>query len=510
MPTPQQLLDLVRYVQRALLLHQRLALLVFAAITFATLAGVILMPKSYYSEARLFVRFGRENLALDPTATTGQLISIYESRESEINSLLEVLKSRAMLDRLVDSLSPEFVLYGGEPQPLARRGEAASGFEPAAVLQPSALHQRAVQQLERDINISTPRKSNIITVECRASRPEVAQLIAARLVEIYREEYVRVHRTAGSYQFFADQTLLTQKEWEAASAELGAAKNKLGIVTLDGRKKQLQDEITDIDAKLLTNRSDLSTTQARIASLQELIAKLPATVITQQAQAPNAAFDNMRGTLFQLEAREQELAATRRDDHPQLVAVRDQLRDLRHVLAEQSPQRLQSTEAVNPSRQALELSLLSEQSQSDALEGREQALLAQQAVLRNDLKTLNGKEAQLTRLQQEVELAEARHRSYADKLEQARINRSLDADRISSLTVVQPASFPTRATGPRRAYILGLGLIVAAISSLGSALVAAYLQPMLTTRDELRQVLDLPLVGFIPRTEAAAGRAPAL
>jgi uncharacterized protein involved in exopolysaccharide biosynthesis len=122
-------------------------------------------------------------------------------------------------------------------------------------------------------------------------------LIAARLVEIYREEYVRVHRTAGSYQFFADQTLLTQGQWEAASAELGTAKNKLGIVTIEGRKKQLQDEITDVDAKLLANRSDLSTARARIASLQELVAQLPATVITQQAQAPNAAFDNMRGTV---------------------------------------------------------------------------------------------------------------------------------------------------------------------------------------------------------------------
>jgi uncharacterized protein involved in exopolysaccharide biosynthesis len=505
MPTPTQLLDLVRYLQRALLLHQRLALIVFAAITFTTLAGVILMPKSYYSEARLFVRFGRENLALDPTATTGQLISIYESRESEINSLLEVLKSRAMLDRLVDSLSPEFVLFGGEPKPLARRPEEAQRFDTATPQQPSDLHQRAVQRLERDIAIAAPRKSNIITVQCRAPRPEVAQLIAARLVEIYREEYVRVHRTAGSYQFFADQTLLTEQQWEQASVELGAAKNKLGIVTIDGRKKQLQDEITDIDAKLLTNRSDLSTARARIKSLQDLIAGLPATVITQQAQAPNAAFDNMRGTLFQLEAREQELAATRRDDHPQLVAVRDQLRDLRHVLAEQSPQRIQSTEAVNPSRQAMELSLLSEQSQADALEGRERTLIVQQATLRNDLKALNGQEAQLTRLQQEVELAEARHRSYADKLEQARINRSLDADRISSLTVVQPASFPTRATGPRRAYILALGLVVAAISSLGSALVAAYLQPTLTTTDELCQVLNLPLVGFIPRAEAAAG-----
>ena len=65
-----------------------------AIAAIVALLGTLLMPRSYYSEARLFVRFGREN-QVDPTASGGQMVSLYESRESEINSLIEILKSRA-------------------------------------------------------------------------------------------------------------------------------------------------------------------------------------------------------------------------------------------------------------------------------------------------------------------------------------------------------------------------------------------------------------------------------
>lgn len=400
-----------------------------------------------------------------------------------------------MLDRLVESLGPDYVLSGrGEPTPF----QAAAAN---ATTQPTAAHQQAVQHLERNIEVSAPRKSNIISVQCQANSPALAQKITARLVEIYLDEHVRIQQTAGSHQSFVDQTQLSKTMSQAAASRFEQEKDKLGIAAIDGKKQQIQGEITDLDAKLLANRSDLKTAEARIASLQKQIESLPETLVTQESQAPNAAFDNMRGTLLQLESREQELASTRSDNHPQLVAVRQQLKDLRTPLHEQPSQRAQATQAVNPSRQALELSLLNEQSQAAAFRGREKALVAQTARLRGDLKQLNAQEASLGQLEQEVELAEGRHKAYADNLEQARINRSLDDERISSLTVVQPATYPTSPSGPRRAYVFALDLIVASLSGLGAALIAAYLQPVLTTRIELERLWDLPLVGVLPRLE---------
>jgi uncharacterized protein involved in exopolysaccharide biosynthesis len=474
MMTSQQLRDLYAHLQRALRRYWKLAAGVVAGAAFLALVGTIFMPRSYISEARLFVRFGREN-RLDPTADGGQMVAISESRESEINSLIEIFKSRAILDRVVEELGPQYIL-SGRVKPASAKSAALTATTPAGLPEPpSSAHLQAVQELEREVSIWSPRKSNTINVSCKAKSPAIAQQIVAKLVQVYLAEHVRVHNTPGSFEFFVQQT---------------------GV---DGKRKELEGQIGDIAGKLLTNDAELKTSEAKIASLKKLIADLPAKIVTQEVEGPNAAFDGMRQTLYNLEAKQQELASKMTDDHPQLAAIRQQVADLREILADQPIERLAATEAVNPARQAQELALLNEQATADSLRGRGRELLALQEKLRASLKQLNTHEVEIDQLQQAVELAEARHKDYAEKLEQARINRSLDEERISSLSIVQPASYVAKSTGPRRLYVLAAGLMFALLSGLAAALIANYLNPIYVTARELSELLDLPLIGTLPR-----------
>jgi uncharacterized protein involved in exopolysaccharide biosynthesis len=489
MPTHEQFLEIYRFVQRAVTRHWRKSVAVFAIVALLSAVGTLVMPRSYYSEARLFVRFGREN-QVDPTATSGQMVALYESRESEINSLIEILKSRSILDRVVAALGPEYVLYG------KKNGGTPNGQGIEAP--PSLAHQRAVAKLEKEMFISAPRKSNIITVACKAASPVAAQQIVAKLIEVYLEEHVRVHRSPGTLEFFQEQAGQSLVAWQSAADTLRDAKNRLGIVTIEGRRKHLEDEIAENEVKSQANQADVKTSQAKIASLRELIASLPEKLTTSKAQGPSAAFDGMRQTLYQLESQEHDLSARMQDGHPRLAAMRQQVTDLREILHKQPEDRLQSTEGINPTRQALELSLLNEQSQADSLVARHVSLATIQQRLQGDLQQLNKQVADLEQLQQRVTLAEANHKEYSQKLEQARISRSLDDEQISSLTVVQPASYVATATGLRRSLVLALGLAVAIGSGLGVALLAAWLNPVLTTAGQIASVLDLPLTGIVP------------
>jgi uncharacterized protein involved in exopolysaccharide biosynthesis len=493
MPTYPQLLEIIRYVHQALRRHRRKAVITFGVVAALALVGTLFMPRSYYSEARLFVRFGRENV-VDPTAAGGQMVSIYESRESEINSLIEILKSRSILDRVVDQLGPQYILSGrGEPvtaaspEPLAR---------PTLPEPPSGAHQQAIQALEQTVSVWAPRKSNIISVACKARSPEQAQRIVSAIVSAYLDEHVRVHRTAGSYQFFEDQTQVSLATWQKAGEQLRQAKNRLGIVTIDGKRKELQDQISNIASRLLGNQAELKTAEAKIASLEQLIEKLPEKVVTQSVAGANGAYDTMRQTLYSMEVHEQDLASKMQDTHPQLIAVRQQMKDLRAILAKQPS--AQATEALNPSRQALALDLLNQQSQADALRGEGKSLAALEQQLHSELEQLNGQAVTIEHLEQQVALAEANHRQYAEKLELSRINRSLDEERISSLSLVQPASYVARAGGPRRLVVLGSGLMLAGLSAVGVALLAAWMNPVLARAEDLARLVDLPLAGVLP------------
>ena len=83
-------------------------LLVVGSVVIVT---ALLQPR-FRSEAMLFVRLGRENVALDPTASMGSglVVAIPQAREEEINSVVEILKSQALVEKIVDQVGPGTIL----------------------------------------------------------------------------------------------------------------------------------------------------------------------------------------------------------------------------------------------------------------------------------------------------------------------------------------------------------------------------------------------------------------
>lgn len=496
---PQVIWQSVDFVKQALWRHRLLALGTMFVLTTLVTIGAVLLPKSYLSEAKLFVRFGREN-QLDPTASTGQAISINETRESEINSLQEILRSRAMLDRVVESLGPSYILKGmdrGAEQGATDETGASWDTQPVSEGTPSRQHQLAVQKLEKELEVFSPRKTAIIAIRGKAAKPEIAQRIVAKLVEIYMDEYVRVHRTPGSFEFFESQTELFLNEWKSSADELQKFKTKMGVVTIDGRRQQLQAQINDLEQRLLAAESEVTSSDARIVSLKASIHLLPEFINSQRVRQPSMAMEGMKQTLFQLQSREQELRSRMTPDHPMVIAVQHQVEDLQEVLSEHEDESVQQTHVINPARQTLELDLLKEQSQVDSLAGRIKSLKDQQSEAYTALASLNQDEVRLADLQRTVDLAENRFRSYAEKLEQSRINRSLDEERISSLSIVQPATYAIQPLGPRKILIVGLGGFVALGGGLFLALALAWFNPVLITSDLIQRQLQLPVMGTV-------------
>ncbi|MGI8979942.1 MAG: GumC family protein [Pirellulaceae bacterium] len=502
MSTVSLVLEYAQQTQQALCRYWRYSLGFFAVVMLLTFAGSFMLPRAYYSDARLFVRFGR-TAVMDPTATatSGQVVSLYDTRESELNSLLEVLRSRSLLEKVVETLGADNILKGRVPAdlpaPVAKNPVSPESAAIADAKSREPRHQQALAKLEKSVSIAVPRKTSTIIIGCKSERPELAQQVVATLVSLYMDEHLRIHHTAGSYEFFQEQTQLLEKRWKESANRLREAKNQWSIVTIDGKRKLLEGQISDIEGKLLATSGDLATAEAKIESLAGVIGSLPEQIPTLTVDSPNAAADGMRQELYKVESREQELATKFSDKHPQVLAIRSTIAQLKEILADQDQVRSSETKGVNPSRQSLELALLNERSSADSLRGRDARLKVQRTQLTAGLKELNSRDMQLAQLQREVDLAETLYRTYGDKLEQARINDQLDKERISNITLVQPASFVSKPSGPRKIYVLGLGFVIALLGSVGIALLAAMLDPALKRLADIEEILRLPVMGTV-------------
>lgn len=492
MPTIQLAVEYAQQTRDALRRYWRYSLGFFAAFTLLTLVGSFLLPRTYYSDARLFVHFGHAAV-MDPTATatSGPAASLDDTRERELNSLLEVLRSRSLLEQVVETLGADNIL----------KGRAASAPLSATNLNPvtsrDARDQQALAKLEKSVIITVPRKTSTIIIRCKAERPELAQQVVATLVSRYMDEHLRVHHTAGSYEFFQEQTSLLEKHWKETANQLREAKNRWNIVTVDGKRKLLEGQISDIEGSILAVSGDLATAEAKIESLAGVIGSLPEHIPTLTVDSPNSTVDGMRQELYKYESREQELATKFSDKHPQVLAIRSTIAELKQILAQQDQVRSSETKGGNPSRQSLELALHNERSSADSLRGRATRLKEQRTQLAVELKELNARDMQLAQIQREVDLAESRYRTHAEKLEQARINDQLDKERVSNISLVQPASFKAKPSGPRKIYVLGFGFVVGLLGGVGIALLAALLDPALKRIADIEEILRLPVVGTV-------------
>src|SRR3954462_5618935 len=99
-----------RDVFQLLFRHKNKVVFCFAVTMSLAVAIICCWPRKYKSESKLLVRLGRETVMLDPTATTRQIMPVSVSRETEVNSVLEMLRSRIMIEKLVDELGPDAIL----------------------------------------------------------------------------------------------------------------------------------------------------------------------------------------------------------------------------------------------------------------------------------------------------------------------------------------------------------------------------------------------------------------
>lgn len=182
--------------------HWRLALVVFfGCIGLAGLLTIVL-PRKYESRMKFLVNNERADLVITPEKGPS-MAPIAEVDEAQVNSEMELLRSRDILEALVADAK----LY----RPYQKDTRTA----------PTRLSiEHAVLRLEKDLNVSALRKTNIIEVQYKAGDPDQAAFVLRDLADRYLTTHLRVHSAPGTYQFFTDEVAKYRSKWEAAQTVL--------------------------------------------------------------------------------------------------------------------------------------------------------------------------------------------------------------------------------------------------------------------------------------------------
>lgn len=465
---------LVEKVRTAVLRYKIHAVGFFLSVILVVGLATIFGTRAYRSQAKLFMRLGRENVTVDPTATLGQapLVAIPASRENEINSIIEMLRGRALLEKVVDKIGPAAVLGQVAISPSEADGHPGRATEaPAAA--PSRVvddRYRAVVYLAKHLEVEPVKKSNIIYISYEGQSPDLAQAVVVTLIDFYLDEHVRVNRTPGAQRFLAEQMTRMRAELTRSEETLRESQNQTGLISPDGQQQILVARIGRIEDELGQTEVAIAATSAELKSLKDRKSGLSPTHVTAIARGvPGTGLDNMRAQLYALQVKEEELLSKYSDRNPEVQLIRKQIAGAKDVLAQEAP-REQVTTGPNKAYEEAEVAILKAEPLLASLRARAKALATQLSQERERLAAFTRNHERVGQLQREVDLLDSQYRRSVESLQRAQIDNALEAERISNISLAQPATFDVKPVRPSVLMNLAIGFTLALTGSIALAL----------------------------------------
>jgi uncharacterized protein involved in exopolysaccharide biosynthesis/Mrp family chromosome partitioning ATPase len=506
----------LRDVYYVLFRHQKKIVIFFCAVIGLVALWTFMAPEIYQSEAKLLIRLGKES-ELDPTVT-GKTVSVQQTRENQINSGLEILRSRDLAEEIVDTIGYARFLQrpqdstSGASAPAVVEDRAPSIFSPyglAAALglsKPISPRERVIVGLMNNVSFEVLRKTDIISISYTSEDPKLAQEVVAKLIDLYMKKHMAIHRASGSTEFFQEQLDKVRSELQQTEIKLRDLKNTTQIASAEEQARSLTTRLGTLKQQLETTRASLAESEAKVRTIEPLLAQLPETVVTEKSMLPSAAVDRMRELLYTLQVEEKKLVAVYKDESAKVQDIRRQIAFAKEIYDKELKFSERETKGRNTAFEQLKLTTLTEQANIASLRARAAELEKQISEVNREIAQLNNAQVQIAQLEREQRVIEQTYQKYSDSLQQVRLDGETERNRISNISMVQAATLPIKPVSPRKMLNLAIGLLLAAFGSLGLAFVSEYLDHTFRRAEDVEQRLGLPALISIPRVSSRRHR----
>lgn len=457
----------------------------------AVVLGSFLWPPSYEAESTIIVRGRNYETPLFQGPQREGPWTVLMNAKDEINSEIEVIRSRPVLERTVVALElykpgryedPGF--WGAMRTRLA--GIASSLTAPLEGLgilrQPSAKDavERAIMDLEKRLRVEPAIESQIIRVRYRACDPILASRVANRVVSEYLQQHLAINLNLAESGFYADQIKTLEKELEEVQNQLVELKTRTGIISFEEQSKSLLDKLNTFDVARTTLQKELISRRSKVEKVRQLREKYPALLIPLPEIKEDIQIQDLENKLINLRYEMETVADRYTDSSRQVTTIRRQVDELERQIRDHVTVLLE--------RDMAELS---------KLEAEEQALTQTIEGLRSQLEKLPAQEMAIVNLTQKVKAKEEVLSVMRRKYQESLVAQASDY-RVQNAKVVSEASPPLKPVVPNLLLNVVLGLFLAVLTSMSLAFLAEYHDDSLRMPEDVEQALGLEVLASVP------------
>jgi len=425
---------------------------------------VSLIPAQYESSARIMVR-QQTVLSEKVGITAGE-------RRKAVEQLQQTLGSSANLERVVKGTD-----IGRTVVSEAELASAISALRPNITVKPDPLNE------------------SVFSITALHSSPRIARDVVQKLIDIAEEENIAGDRaeTSKTLKFLDAQLEARQKELQEAEAKRVTFETQnLGMLPGAGsasmRIETARAEMSQIDSQLIQARS-------AVAALSSQLAGTPRTLAGAGTGGNPVA--SAQAELASMRARGYT------DDHPDVVAIRNQIA----ILRSQGAGSAGAGGMPNPAYASLQSMLAERQASVTALTARKSALQGEISDFAAKQISQPGLAAEYSRISRDYEVLKTQYDKLLADREAIRLRGQVENETGTvQFEVVDKPGVPSAPSKPNRPLLLVMVLLAGLGAGAGTAFALGHLQTSFPTAAKLEKASGLPVIGAISQMLTSAQR----
>ena len=436
--------------------------------------AVTFIPNDYESSARLYV---------DADAVLTPLLSGIEADSapaSQLELLQRTLLSRPNLEKVISKTDLDLT-----------------------VANPSD-RERLISRLSNEIRV-VPQTRNLFTITYRDHSPKMAHDVVQTLLTIFVESATGGNRTdmENAKRFLEHQ--ISSYEQQLRAAEKRRADFRIKYIDIfPGDINPSTFGVDQAKTQVKSLQGQLQDATSKRDALQKEVAQTPTLLVVENSSSP-AAIANVQSQVAQAEDQLRVLLLRDTDQHPDVIAQKKLIANLKANPEKPPPQPVTSAtkpgdvkrSVPNPIYDSLKVRLVDADSQVTSLQRQLDEATSVRDRLEKFQREQPGLLAEFQNMDRDYGVLRSNYEALLGRLQSANIAQAADtqADKVK-LQIVDPPEIPRIAVAPNRVLLLSGVLFAGMAAGAVIVLLLSQMDRCFNTVDDLRD-LGLPVLGGI-------------
>ncbi len=360
------------------------------------------------------------------------------------------------------------------------------------------------------LDIRPEKDALILRLTYTDSDPKRAREVLNALSQTYVEYSLKDRRTKSStaIKFIQDKLPQVKKQLDKSALAVTKFRKTYNIVDPDTYAASVYKMREALETQAQDLQIKIAQSQQQYESISRQVGKSPEAAISGAILQQDITYQSLVRQ-FQETETNYFLERTRfRPDHPSVIALKDRRDELYRLLESRAQSVVGDKAGGNianePSsgiQQGLATQLFDTQTSLAVSEAQLQSIRKAQSEVSDAFSKIPQIQQKYVEIQRQLALDTSTYNKLTEKLEELRIS---EAQEISSWRVLEPPLIPTRPSSPD----VERSLLTGAFVGLGLGVLLALLLDRLDQRirevEEVKELIDIPLLGAIPITEVAS------